>query len=101
MAYPEDAPESDWGPIMAGLVSREEGPFRRHDQQLVAVPFRTWRVLEARLQTIRARVIEAEVELGDGVPGDTLTARLDRAGEALAIADEDLRAVLALVREAY
>lgn len=96
-----DEPADDWGPVMAGLVQRGAGPFRRQDDHQVVVPFRTWRILEARLQTIRARVIEAEVELGDQVPGDSVTARLDRAGEALAIADEDLRAVLALVREAY
>ncbi len=96
-----DGREDDWGPVMAGLVTRAGRPFRVEDGLVIHTPFRTWRILEARLQTIRARVIEAEVEVGDQVPGDSISARLERAQEALAIADDDLRAVLALLREAY
>lgn len=61
---------------------------------------RTLRVLEGQLQTVRARVIEAEIELTDALEGGPPTPATRRAAELLELADDDLRSLLDLVREA-
>ncbi len=69
------------------------------DDRSVLVSRRTLRIIEGRLQTVRARVIEAEVELGELPPGEPSSPAVRRAQESLELADDDLRSVLDLVRE--
>ena len=95
---------SPFGPIQAGLVDLVGPPWKAlpmstQSSLSVAVPQRTWRLIEAHLQTARARVIEAEVLFDDHSARQTPTPHRDDLWEALGIADSTLQAVLALIRE--
>lgn len=92
---------SDWGPVLAGVVRRRQAPAMNVDPtRTVTIPLRTWRIIEGRLQTIRARVIETEVELADMDQGQIMLSSRLCLEDHLAVADDDLRVVLDLVREA-
>ena len=100
----ERKPWTPFGPIAAGLVALaghpwNPGPMRAQSSPSVIVPVRTLRVIEAQIQTARARVVEAEVVYSDHAMHHTPSPHNEDLWEALGVADDTLKSVLALISE--
>ena len=93
-------PADDWGPVMAGVVSRHTATAAAGGSSpSVAVTVRQLRVIEARMQTARACDVEAQSELLDHVVDDASAPSRDRADRALEQASVALMTAITLIRE--
>lgn len=96
----------DWGPVLAGLVPRED---RRRRPRVVdasgspqvAVPLRVWRVMEAELQTARSRAVVLRIRLSTPLDADTTELTREQLDAELGRIDEGLRLALSLIREGH